>query len=354
MRPRILFRGSHQQTREDGLDSLSRAEPIARALGEGLIAGGFDIILTGTQNLESLVGDAAVQTCLREGINPRDRIRTYIERSASDRTKAYGMLLAPRGKNSRDFRTLCVRESEAVIGLVGGAGTSDCLQKAALAGKPVFPIAVAGGASQQEWESLGARGEGDSLEFLADLSLSPAEMVAGIVQSLQSQLDGETPFLSKRIFVVHGRDGALKNELARFLDDLELEPVILFDQANGGRAIIQKLEDEAATVGFAFVLYTPDDLGSLAGKRGRSQPRARQNVVFEHGLLIGALGRKRVCAILRESDEKIELFSDIEGVEPIRVPSGGGIENVAVHILKELNLAGYDVKLGGRKAAASR
>ena len=30
------------------------------------------------------------------------------------------------------------------------------------------------------------------------------------------------------------------------------------------------------------------------------KPRARQNVVFEHGYLIGKLGRNKVCALVKE------------------------------------------------------
>ena len=39
--------------------------------------------------------------------------------------------------------------------------------------------------------------------------------------------------------------------------------------------------------------------------------RARQNVVFEHGYLIAKLGRKNVCALVRDN---IEVPNDISGI----------------------------------------
>jgi predicted nucleotide-binding protein len=63
------------------------------------------------------------------------------------------------------------------------------------------------------------------------------------------------------VFVVHGHDGEAKQTLARFLEKLGLSTVILHEQADRGRTIIEKFEHHAA-VGFAVVLLTPDDLGA--------------------------------------------------------------------------------------------
>jgi len=61
---------------------------------------------------------------------------------------------------------------------------------------------------------------------------------------------------------------------------------------------------------FAIILYTPCDIGrAKEEKKGRA--RARQNVVFEHGYLIGKLGRNRVCALVKDG---VETPRDISGV----------------------------------------
>ena len=87
---------------------------------------------------------------------------------------------------------------------------------------------------------------------------------------------------TNEIFIIHGRDNEAKETVARLLETLDLEPVILHEQPNQGRTIIEKFE-EHAQVGFAVVLLTPDDVGALQGDENNLKPRARQNVIFELG-----------------------------------------------------------------------
>jgi predicted nucleotide-binding protein len=66
-----------------------------------------------------------------------------------------------------------------------------------------------------------------------------------------------------KVFVVHGHDEGAREAVARFLEKIGLEPIILTEQLNKGRAIIEKFEDHAGAAGFAIVLLTPDDVGGL-------------------------------------------------------------------------------------------
>ena len=116
---------------------------------------------------------------------------------------------------------------------------------------------------------------------------------------------------TKKVFIVHGHDDALKNAVARTLSRIGLEPVILHEQANRGRTVIEKFIDHS-DVGFAVVLLTPDDRGGVATDTSdRFRPRARQNVVMELGFFLGRLGRERVAAIY---DSEVEMPSDYTGV----------------------------------------
>src|SRR6266704_784967 len=74
-----------------------------------------------------------------------------------------------------------------------------------------------------------------------------------------------------------------------------------------GQVIIESLEAFAATAAFAVVLLTGDDYGGIKGSP-ESNARARQNVVFELGFFIGALGRSRVAVLYEET---VELPSDM-------------------------------------------
>ena len=115
---------------------------------------------------------------------------------------------------------------------------------------------------------------------------------------------------SNKVFIVHGHDDAALQGLARFLEKLGLEAIVLREQPDQGRTIIEKFEDSAKDVGFAVVVLTPDDLGGSV-KLTEQQNRARQNVIFELGFFAGKLGRGRVC-LLRKGH--VEIPSDLFGV----------------------------------------
>ena len=141
---------------------------------------------------------------------------------------------------------------------------------------------------------------------------------------------------TKEIFIVHGRDKDTKNTVARFLEKLDLIPVILAEMPGKGRTIIEKFEQHSQ-VGFAIVLLTPDDAGSLQGDNNNLSPRARQNVIFELGFFIGCLGRKRVCALTKG---EVEIPSDYAGIEYIPLDDSGGWQS---RLIQELKSAGFNV-----------
>lgn len=115
----------------------------------------------------------------------------------------------------------------------------------------------------------------------------------------------------KRVFLVHGHDERLIHETARFIEKLGPEVVILREQPNSGRTIIEKFVDYS-DVGFAVVLLTADDRGGIAAASFDAQkPRARQNVILELGFFLGRLGRMKVGALYQEG---VEIPSDYSGV----------------------------------------
>jgi predicted nucleotide-binding protein len=141
-----------------------------------------------------------------------------------------------------------------------------------------------------------------------------------------------------RVFVVHGHDEAIRESVARFLERLGLEPVILHEQANEGMTVIEKLERHS-DVRFAVVLLTPDDEGRSVSKDGVLRARARQNVVLELGYFTAKLGRKAVCALHRGA---LELPSDYLGVVYVPIDEGGGWQ---LRLAKELKAAGFPIDM---------
>ena len=142
----------------------------------------------------------------------------------------------------------------------------------------------------------------------------------------------------REVFVVHGHDAAVKESVARFIERLRLEPIILHEYADQGRTIIEKFLECSRVVGYAVVLLTPDDTGTAAGSV-ELKPRARQNVILELGYFIGVLGRRHVCALKAPG---VEVPSDLDGVLYVELDAAGGWK---MRLAKEMKAAGLDVDL---------
>lgn len=141
------------------------------------------------------------------------------------------------------------------------------------------------------------------------------------------------------VFIVHGHDEELKQSVARTIDKLGLESVILHEKPNKGRTIIEKFHDHS-TVGFAVCLLSADDFGRSVSEKDGSF-RARQNVILELGFFLGRLGRERVAAIFRPH-ERFELPSDYSGVLFIEYDNEGAWR---FKLAKELKACGYTLNI---------
>jgi hypothetical protein len=115
-----------------------------------------------------------------------------------------------------------------------------------------------------------------------------------------SDTEASASWSSRRVFIVHGHDEAAREAVARLVERAGLEAVILREQPNQGRTIIEKFEKQSETAEFAVVLLTPDDVGGARGTLPEDlRLRARQNVVAELFFFIGKLGRSKVCALVK-------------------------------------------------------
>jgi len=139
-----------------------------------------------------------------------------------------------------------------------------------------------------------------------------------------------------KVFIVHGHDETAETKTARFIEKLGFEAIILHEQASSGKTIIEKIE-HYSNVGFGIVLYTPCDLGGKTTDSLKS--RARQNVVFEHGYLIGKIGRNNVCALVKGD---IETPNDISGVVYVKMDDSNAWH---FKIAKEMKNSGYDIDM---------
>jgi predicted nucleotide-binding protein len=175
------------------------------------------------------------------------------------------------------------------------------------------------------------------------------EVTSELLESYIEGTPSKTSGPKRTIFIVHGREKEPALELQKHLTRKSIDAKIFDDirEENTGNTIVELLEFIGDNVGYAFVVATPDDLGSLredveayknqlllgtpsvkakdvCGVIEKFSTRARQNVVFEYGLFMGALGRDKVCCLL--NSETKERPSDIDGI--LYVPFQKSVQEV--------------------------
>lgn len=169
-----------------------------------------------------------------------------------------------------------------------------------------------------------------------------------------NHVQGKRKRKRKKIFIVHGDDHVARDQL-ELVRELGLEPYVQARSGTDGLTIIEALErvirPGGSAVTFGIVLLTPDDVGHArrAGGTG-TKPRARQNVILEMGMLVGALGRKHV-AVLKKAGE-LELPSDINGV--LYAEFREHVSEVIPKLGQRLRGAGFDITGDAFLKASSR
>jgi predicted nucleotide-binding protein len=144
---------------------------------------------------------------------------------------------------------------------------------------------------------------------------------------------------SNKVFIIHGHADDMKEAVARTVGDLGLNPIILHEQPNQGRTIIEKFEDYA-NVGFAVALLSGDDIAYPIGTSPKkARPRARQNVILELGFFYAKLGRGKVVALYKKADN-FEIPSDFQGILYTEYDAAG---HWRYELVRELQAAEYNV-----------
>ena len=191
------------------------------------------------------------------------------------------------------------------------------------------------------WPSKGTvqfQGKADpKAELEAIFSDDPAISipVAGTGGAAARDVDRRT-----KIFVVHGHDSTALEQLELVLRRLNLDPYILQNNDGGSKTIIEALEQQIyREAAFGIVLMTPDDYGySKANGEDERQPRARQNVVLEMGMVFASLGRDRMVILKKGA---LEIPSDIDGV--LRLEFNDHVKEVAVKLATRMKTAGIEI-----------
>lgn len=187
------------------------------------------------------------------------------------------------------------------------------------------------------------RAKSSFLKALVNTRIALNEDLFGELNKAESE--NISPALSNKVFIVHGHDSELKNDVERFIHEIGLQPVVLHRQVDAGATIIEKFEKHS-DVGYAFILLTPDEVAYtrdqelLNDEDRKKEFRARPNVIFEFGYFVGRLGRDRVSC-LHKGD--VAIPSDLAGIVYKKIESS--IESQAYSIIRELKAAGYKIQV---------
>ena len=146
----------------------------------------------------------------------------------------------------------------------------------------------------------------------------------------------------KQIFIVHGHDMEARDQLELALHRMDLEPYILMNTSGGGKTLIEALEGKIGkdfSSDFGIVLMTPDDMGySVKKGKDSAEPRARQNVILEAGMLLSSLTRERIAIVVKGH---LEIPSDLEGI--IRYGYNEHIKEIIPKLCKRLKEVGFEL-----------
>lgn len=173
---------------------------------------------------------------------------------------------------------------------------------------------------------------------------SRAELVA-IFGPVEAGAAPATPTMPKdertKIFVVHGHDTHALEQLELVLRRLGLDPYILQNNDGESKTLIEALEQQIyREAAFGIVLLTPDDYGYPKSKTDQDrQPRARQNVILELGMVMASLGRERMVLLKKGA---LELPTDVNGV--IYLEFNDHVKEVTVKLASRMKGSGIEIE----------
>ncbi|MCI0507753.1 MAG: nucleotide-binding protein [Gammaproteobacteria bacterium] len=160
----------------------------------------------------------------------------------------------------------------------------------------------------------------------------PAAPVKSVSSPVAPSIAREPPAIVKRamaassnkIFIVYANDIGMKDDVSSFLSKVGLSTVVLKDSAGSNSSLIDEL-DKHDNAPYAIVMLNPDASG-IAG-----------NTVYELGMIVGRLGRNRVCALVKKN---IDILADYSGISYVPVDSPGAWKFL---LIKQLKDAGFNI-----------
>jgi len=147
-----------------------------------------------------------------------------------------------------------------------------------------------------------------------------------------------------KIFIASSSEALREAQAINTVLDHDFEPTLWTSGTFSlSSTTLPDLVSKSSYVDFAVFIFTPDDIANI---REKSHQVARDNVVFELGLFIGAIGRER-SFIIQPRDTKLHLPSDLLGVNTANYDANradgdlqSAMNSPCTHIRNEANKLG--------------
>ena len=194
-----------------------------------------------------------------------------------------------------------------------------------LARKPVVPFASFGGASLQLWRALHMLDQKRLTEDFRRLSERMWHDDLIDVAFRFGGLDRTRVFLGSC-----GKAHNIASKIKEYVESLGFNVIFWKTDFEPGRVILDEICEASFSCKYAIFLLTPDD--QIAGEQVRWVPR--DNVVFEVGYFINALGVKRTLVIVREGTK---VLADYGGHIYVSLPDKPGISSIKAELRKLLS-----------------
>jgi predicted nucleotide-binding protein len=204
--------------------------------------------------------------------------------------------------------------------------------------KPVEPVPF----SDQSFKSGFSDIEKAKLREVTNASSALLKKVR-LLLSPPSETKLNNKIRSNKVFVAYEKEDEVSSDVIQILQKLELEPIILHEESNRQKTILEKIECYPP-VSFAVVILSPDDLVyPKEGTLDQAKFRAAQSVILELGYFLGKLGKQNVVAIYKK-EENFKVPTDITCVIWIEHKTGWYFQ--LIRELKECNFEVDANKLG--------
>lgn len=152
---------------------------------------------------------------------------------------------------------------------------------------------------------------------------------------------------SKKVFVVHGRNEPIKNQIFNFLRSIKLEPIdwpiAVSLTGKGAPFIFDVVRAGIEASQCCLVLFTGDDTVKLRSEFGleKSAYQPRPNVIFEAGIALSLIGQDQTIIV---TFEDLRQLSDLGGMSFLKLDNNPESRKSLINRLKT---AGCDLDDSG-------